>query len=267
MHVVEGVVADVPETVAGGTTFRRAPPLYGVGLLEVIRETDLQKNLAVALRRGQDVRLARSAGLARRFGVLGTDASLETFTARALATELGITSSVARRLAHNRCPGNQLAPIDEIGPEDLGALVFYVRHLAPPPKSLEAGPLAHGKRLFAELGCAQCHRPTYEVQLASTGRRITISPYTDLLLHNTAPEKKREPSASQSYTTQATSYVRTAALWGVWATGPPYMHDGRADTLDEAITSHQGDGAAASAAYRALSERDKAELIRFLKAL
>ena len=36
---------------------------------------------------------------------------------------------------------------------------------------------------------------------------------------------------------------RTAPLWGVGATGP-YLHDGRADTLDAAIRLHGGEAAA-----------------------
>ena len=62
----------------------------------------------------------------------------------------------------------------------------------------------------------------------------------------------------------------TENLWGVGSTAP-YMHDGRATTLAEAILAHaSSDRDAASeargarAAYRALPDRDKRALIAFL---
>ena len=62
----------------------------------------------------------------------------------------------------------------------------------------------------------------------------------------------------------------TENLWGVGSTAP-YLHDGRATTLVEAILAHAvSDNDAASearasrAAYRALSDQDKQALIAFL---
>jgi len=45
------------------------------------------------------------------------------------------------------------------------------------------------------------------------------------------------------------------------------MHDGRARSLSEAISLHNGDAALSGARFHALSDFDKAELIRFLKTL
>jgi cytochrome c peroxidase len=58
----------------------------------------------------------------------------------------------------------------------------------------------------------------------------------------------------------------TAELWGVGSTAP-YLHDGRASTLTEAILAHDGDAAASRAAFRSLSTPDKADLIAFLNNL
>ncbi len=44
----------------------------------------------------------------------------------------------------------------------------------------------------------------------------------------------------------------TPRLWGV-ADSAPYLHDGRAPSFDYAIAGHDGEGAAARAAFAALS--------------
>jgi CxxC motif-containing protein (DUF1111 family) len=70
----------------------------------------------------------------------------------------------------------------------------------------------------------------------------------------------------------------TAELWGVGNTGP-YLHDGRAGSLAEAIALHgedsppaAGDAARSEAqeardAYLALSPEDRAAVVTFLKSL
>jgi CxxC motif-containing protein (DUF1111 family) len=56
----------------------------------------------------------------------------------------------------------------------------------------------------------------------------------------------------------------TKPLWGVGSTDP-YLHDGRATTLDEAIRLHGGEAAAVRDAYLALGEAERAELVAFLQ--
>ncbi|MEM7301792.1 MAG: di-heme oxidoredictase family protein [Pseudomonadota bacterium] len=58
----------------------------------------------------------------------------------------------------------------------------------------------------------------------------------------------------------------TRSLAGVGSTGP-WLHDGRATTLDEAILYHGGAGSAARKNYLDLSEGDQKALIAFLKNL
>ncbi len=58
----------------------------------------------------------------------------------------------------------------------------------------------------------------------------------------------------------------TAELWGVGSTAP-YLHDGRATTLTEAILEHDGEAAGSRAAFRSLATADKADLLAFLNNL
>ena len=58
----------------------------------------------------------------------------------------------------------------------------------------------------------------------------------------------------------------TARLWGIADTSP-YMHDGRALSLADAIEMHGGDGASARDSYRSLNRRRKNDLLSFLRIL
>ena len=58
----------------------------------------------------------------------------------------------------------------------------------------------------------------------------------------------------------------TPRLWGL-ANSAPYLHDGRAPSFDYAIAGHDGEGAAARAAFAALSHEEKGALRVYLMAL
>jgi len=62
------------------------------------------------------------------------------------------------------------------------------------------------------------------------------------------------------------SLFQTARLWGIADTAP-YLHDGRALTLGEAISEHGGEAQTNADAFDALSAADHAALIAFLKTL
>ncbi len=58
----------------------------------------------------------------------------------------------------------------------------------------------------------------------------------------------------------------TPPLWSV-KDSAPYLHDGRADTLVEAIILHGGQAAASIDKFRSLRSNDRANLIAFLETL
>ncbi len=59
---------------------------------------------------------------------------------------------------------------------------------------------------------------------------------------------------------------RTPPLWGV-ADSAPYLHDGRAETLDAAILWHGGEAQDSTTKYRSLSRDDRRQVVAFLKSL
>jgi hypothetical protein len=62
------------------------------------------------------------------------------------------------------------------------------------------------------------------------------------------------------------SVFMTENLWGVGTTGP-YMHDGRAASLTEAILEHGGESSSARNAFKALAVKEQQNLIAFLNNL
>ena len=112
-----------------------------------------------------------------------------------------------------------------------------------------------GAEQFDEMGCGDCHVPRLE---ASIGY---LPAYTDLLLHDMGEAMADLPVGLAS----ATEF-RTQPLWGV-TLHAPYLHDGRARSLAEAILWHGGEGEAAKNKFKAMGQADKDALIKFLKSL
>jgi cytochrome c peroxidase len=101
--------------------------------------------------------------------------------------------------------------------------------------------------------------------------------YSDLLLYNLedpAPQGQGsygEPPPQLQLPTRSPDEPRpeewkTPALWGV-ADSAPYLHDGSAPTLRDAIQRHRGDAKSVLEKYLALSPADQANVVSFLGTL
>lgn len=71
------------------------------------------------------------------------------------------------------------------------------------------------------------------------------------------------PSANKYDLNRGKATFGTEELWGVACTGP-WMHDGRATTLRDAIGLHGGEAAASRDKFNGLSEKDQKDVIAFL---
>jgi CxxC motif-containing protein (DUF1111 family) len=241
-------VAELP--APSGASRRKPPMLFGLGLLD-----------AVALRQpavpapGPDRIIGRVGGTAAQPGRFGWKAripDLKTFTATAFAQELGV----------GRKPGEQNYP--DIAVEEIAA---FLRLLGPPPAKRDLDDQATtGERIFTAVGCGQCHTPTLKLTRqaeAELGHRPDIRAYTDLLLHRMGPDLADGIVEGKA----GPADFRTPPLWGVDASGPPYLHDGRARDLSEAIGMHDGEARNARFRWEQLSPSDRDALIRFLQTL
>jgi len=136
----------------------------------------------------------------------------------------------------------------------LPALLQYQLSLptpAPPPGSFSQAAARRGADLFAgAAGCATCHKPpTLTDVLSGSSPRVPF-------LHDPSEIGTDAAYAARS----ATGKWRTTPLRALWQ-HPPYFHDGSAANLP-AVVDHYN----AEFSLR-LSDRQKADLVEFLKSL
>lgn len=226
---------------------RRPPSLLGLGALEA-----LSVDAVAALADPEDGNGDGVSGRipSGRFGWKARFPGLEEAVAAALVNELGLSNPVFPQ------DGGGVEQI-EIGHTELRALTAFVRHLAPPtPRRSEP----EGRAAFESFGCASCHIPSLPGLADRQGR--VVEAFTDLLLHDMGPigADVQEGDASPAE-------FRTSPLWGIGTTGPPYLHDGCAPSLDAAIRAHDGEGRAARSRYEEAPAPRRAALLRFLGSL
>ena len=156
----------------------------------------------------------------------------------------------------------------------------------PPFNSVLRDRWARGSVVFEEIGCDDCHRRTltldysrwiegpnmaagegFEFNVKADGEHPKSAPrvelFSDLKRHDLGPELA---DAHPSPSGVPRAVFLTRPLWGLADTGP-YLHDGRASTVTEAIEAHGGDGEASRAAFRLLGENDRTNLRLFLASL
>ena len=266
---------------------RVAPAVFGLGLLEAIPEDTIEALADPDDRDGDGISgrvnhvhdFRRGKRAVGRFGWKANQPSIEQQTTAAFQGDIGITS---RMFPSEPCtqgePACEAAPKGAVAGEPelvdsmLSDVVRYMHTLAVPARrNHEAPAVRRGQQLFERVGCADCHLPkleTGDLEGFPELSRQTIRPYTDLLLHDMGPElADGRPDFEASG-----SEWRTPPLWGIGLLHTVnqhtyLLHDGRARGLLEAVLFHGGEAAAARDAVRALSQRERAELLAFLESL
>ena len=150
-----------------------------------------------------------------------------------------------------------------------------------------------GFSLFHGAGCAQCHVPVLKTRsryLPLSYPEVPEDPWRNVYMVVDLVEVGFQPvpgeggvfvplfadlkrhdmggGLAESFTHAeiSNSEFTTARLWGV-ADTEPYLHDGRASTLYQAINAHGGDAQAARDAFAALSGVERERLVEFLRRL
>ena len=253
-------------------TARNSPPLFGAGLIDGVSESELERlarNQPKAIR-GQVHRL--KDGRLGRFGWKAQVASLEDFVLTACANELGLEVEGHHQATSPLAPDAKARGLD-LTADECAALVAYVRSLAPtvspePPDAHGAVAVAEGREVFHSVGCGSCHT-------ADLGSIRGI--YSDLLLHDMGAELSDSGSYYATEDTEAMPLgeVRTRTLSRHWRTPPlwgfrdtaPYLHDGRARNLAEAVALHHGQGASSANKFRSMSVLKRSRVETFLNSL
>lgn len=185
---------------------------------------------------------------------------------------------------------------DELSDAQIAVMTMFVAMQdvpidAPPAEPDLALLYSRGRHDFSTLGCADCHTPTLSLENttytlparsgemdlsfellrdaaeprlapdALTGE-LLVPLYSDLKRHamGEALAESREDAGVPA------DQFLTPALWGI-ARSRPYLHDGRAPTLEDAILLHGGEARASREAFAALNETERAPLRVFLTSL
>jgi hypothetical protein len=187
--------------------------------------------------------------------------------------------------------------VDEVLVGELSALSIFLAttdrsQMRMPQDPAEFLNAERGARLFETIGCVDCHRPLlstksryltfsfpqvaqnpdanvyYQVDLSQPPMSFPVNRQGGIDVPLFA-DLKRHNMGSSLAEFNGDAMFTTARLWGVADTAP-YLHDGRAFTLTEAILLHGGDGSEARPAvdrFKALSQHDRDAVIAFLGTL
>jgi hypothetical protein len=184
---------------------------------------------------------------------------------------------------------------NEILAGEISALHIFNTNLPRPVEERRSSEKARkGRSLFSEIGCASCHIPS----LRTRSRRLTYSfpevredpkahvffsvdlrhragfksnwrgglvvrLFSDLKRHDMG-EALAETATFQDL--ERNREFVTARLWGIRDTAP-YLHDGRATTLTDAILMHGGEAQGPCDSFADLSGDEKDDLLAFLYTL
>lgn len=178
--------------------------------------------------------------------------------------------------------GNTVAVVDaEMNDEDYVDFMVWHRGLAvPAARDLDDPVVQRGRKLFREIGCATCHRPSWKTgadelndpnNFFSHGdSRLpkypyqTIWPYSDFVQHQLKMVNDIRGG-----------WCRTTPLWGrglsqICSGHQDRLHDCRARNVIEAIMWHGGSGSDArksTEAFRELTADDRNAIVAFINAI
>lgn len=277
----------MPEQIPPGATFSKfTPPANtGLGFLELVSDADILAMADPADANGDGISgvpnwialpsfispkanaISQNGKYIHRFGKKAAAYNLLHQTVNAYNQDIGITSYYQPRDVYS---GAEIDP--EISTATVNNVVFYLQTLKiPVQRNQNDAAVIQGKELFIQAGCESCHKQTLKTGFSEVAplSNKTFHPYTDLLLHDMGS------SMDDGYTEgNAKTYEwRTPPLWGLGLSpnsqGGQYflMHDGRAESIEQAIQLHGGEGEASKNNFNQMDAADKNAILKFLKSL
>jgi len=211
---------------------RKSNPLFGLGLIEAIPDTEIIANVhkqpvdGITGTPAMVVDAASGVTRVGRFGWKAQQATLLTFSADAYLNEMGITTRIPG-FTEDICPDgnqatllaiepsltgyyyNQLQDLPNGGPpqtdggtSDIDEFNDFMLMLANPPILPLNKSAQEGQKIFTQINCAACHKPQMTTG-PSTIAALSFKPvplYSDLLLHDmgTLGSGERESNANSA---------------------------------------------------------------------
>jgi hypothetical protein len=238
------------------------------------------------------------------FSLKGVVPSVRAFTVPAFNQHHGMQPSerVGDGVDHDKD-----GMVDEITRGDATATTLFQASLPIPGRVIPRSALIEaairlGEAKFQQIGCADCHRPalvlnnpvfsepspfnppgalkpsdvsrpfTFDLTRDGPGPRLERTPdgfsavvraFTDLKRHRMGTALNNERLVQEGVPTDA---FITRKLWGFASEGP-FLHNGRATTVTEAILAHGGEAQLSRDAFAALSQAERNQLVTFLRSL
>ncbi len=289
-----GLIDRIPEKVLEETAAAQA-------LAAKQNQNRNQRGVGVIPVSGRVARL--KDGRVGRFGWKAQVATLREFTLQACANEIGLEVPGFSQPALPWKPGYK-APGLDMTADECDALIAFVASLdAPrqrrPESEQQKKDIDAGRKLFASVGCAACHQQKLgdvdgiysDLLLHDMGKKLSedgeygsivpgdgpsdqVEPLPTLTLTELNPATSPNAAAGNAAGVKAPTPKfgagqqewRTPPLWGV-RDSAPYMHNGAAVTIREAIAMHGGEAKAAADAFHALKWEETVQVEQFLSSL
>jgi CxxC motif-containing protein (DUF1111 family) len=281
------------EAANNNLIFRIPTPVFGMGLMENITDSELNRNLT----EGASTRAALGItgrlnhndndGRVTRFGWKAQNISGLVFSGEAYNVEMGITNENFQ-IERDETQACQLAQLPNdvtntdgvTGTDTISAIekfAFFMRFLAPPTQSTTTpggnASIAEGFNAFVNIGCTHCH--TQQLRTGNTTvaalRNQNVRLFSDIALHNMGPGLADDIRQGQATGDE----FRTAPLWGL-GQRVFFLHDGRTNNLLTAIQAHRSNANGTYPAseanavidrFNALSTTAKQNMLNFLRSL
>ena len=285
---------------------RKANPLFGAGLIEAIPDATIQANVHAtpvdgvtgrAALLADPVTTAIGTNFVGRFGWKCQQATLLAFSGDAYLNEMGITNRLfttdlapdgnqalllaAEPLGFSLTspnspttqltpttlqdlPSNPALPESATNKDDIARFTDFMELLAPPPVLPLTAQAIQGQQLFTQINCVACHKASMQTGPSSVTPSLAFKPvplYSDLLLHQMGSMADGIAQANAQ-----PGEMRTAPLWGLRARAP-YLHDGRAQTIIQAILLHDGEALIIRNRFAALPDSEQQAIIAFLNSI
>ena len=265
-------------------SLRLAPPMIGLGLLEAIPAEAIISGIESPEKQAWGVHgvanqvwdRSQQQTVLGRFGWKAGQPSIAQQNAQAFVSDMGLTN---KHFPVDDCTPTQTECLQainggepEVSENIAQHVLFYTRHLAVPQRrnSNDEQVLA-GRRLFHQAGCQHCHTPRFVTDTNASEPSLAnqvIYPYSDLLLHDMgtglADQRGEFLANGQQW--------RTPPLWGLGLTGRVsghinLLHDGRAQSILEAILWHGGEAQKSKDSVLNFDAAERENLLRFLNSL
>lgn len=257
-------------------SYRLAPTLNGMGLIELISDEDILRNVDENDNDKDEIsgkanyvysNLTKKEELGK-YTWKANIHSLKEQIASAAHNDMGLTTSI---YPFENCTTSQQKCNDapkgrnslDLPDDRLDAITFYLQNLKVYSAKV-TNEYKEGLEIFEQISCSKCHIRSFD-----TKKGFKIYPYSDFLLHDMGEELsdgKVEFKANEKE-------WRTSPLWGlalhekINKEKARLLHDGRARSFQEAILWHGGEALNSKENYMNLPKEKREKLLKFLEEL